>query len=96
MEELDYGLEADNASEVRGGYGANGGGPRHVKVPHVFRGLSGRCVLTQEWVTGRKLTEITADPTSGPMRAKLVQAAAEQLHGAVSRHRVSPRGSAPG
>ena len=73
LEELDYGLEADNASRferdmtsvevVRGA----------VKVPHVFRGLSGRCVLTQEWVVGRKLTEITDDPTSGPLRAKLVQ-----------------------
>ena len=46
---------------------------RYVKVPHVFRGLSGRCVLTQEWVTGRKLTELIADPTSLPLRAKLVQ-----------------------
>ena len=73
LEELDYGLEADNASRferdmtsvevVRGA----------VKVPHVFRGLSGRCVLTQEWVVGRKLTEITDDPASGPLRAKLVQ-----------------------
>lgn len=73
LEELDYGLEANNASRfetdmksvevVRGA----------VKVPHVFRGLSGRCVLTQEWVEGRKLTDITSDPTTGPLRAKLVQ-----------------------
>jgi|TARA_B110000503_G_scaffold103120_1_gene153986 hypothetical protein len=44
-----------------------------VKVPHVFRGLSGRCVLIQEWVEGRKLTDITSDPSTGPLRAKLVQ-----------------------
>ena len=30
-------------------------------------------MLTQEWVNGRKLTDITADPTTGPLRAKLVQ-----------------------
>ena len=42
-----------------------------VKVPHVFRGLSGRCVLIQEWVEGRKLTDITSDPSTGPLRAKL-------------------------
>ena len=39
----------------------------------MFRGLSGRCVLTQEWVEGRKLTDITSDPSTGPLRAKLVQ-----------------------
>ena len=44
-----------------------------VKVPHVFRGLSGRCVLIQEWVEGRKLTDITSDPSTGLLRAKLVQ-----------------------
>ena len=44
-----------------------------VKVPHVFRKLSGRCVLTQEWVEGRKLTDLGDDPASAPLRAKLVQ-----------------------
>ena len=73
LEELDYGLEAANASRfeadmlrvdvVRGA----------VKVPHVFRKLSGRCVLTQEWVEGRKLTDLGDDPASAPLRAKLVQ-----------------------
>ena len=73
LEELDYGLEAANASRfeadmlrvdvVRGA----------VKVPHVFRKLSGRCVLTQEWVEGRKLTDLDDDPASAPLRAKLVQ-----------------------
>jgi predicted unusual protein kinase regulating ubiquinone biosynthesis (AarF/ABC1/UbiB family) len=73
LEELDYGLEADNASrfekDMRSVEVVRGA----VKVPHVFRGLSGRCVLTQEWVEGKKLTDITDDPTTGPLRAKLVQ-----------------------
>ena len=73
MEELDYGLEADNASRFEADMARTEVVRGAVKVPHVFRGLSGRCVLTQEWVTGRKLTEITADPASGPVRAKLVQ-----------------------
>jgi predicted unusual protein kinase regulating ubiquinone biosynthesis (AarF/ABC1/UbiB family) len=45
----------------------------YIKVPHVYRGLSGRCVLMQEWVEGRKLTDLIADPTTIPLRAKLVQ-----------------------
>ena len=73
MEELDYGLEANNASRFEADMARTEVVRGAVKVPHVFRGLSGRCVLTQEWVTGRKLTEITADPASGPVRAKLVQ-----------------------
>ena len=73
MEELDYGLEANNASRFEADMASVEVVRGAVKVPHVFRGLSGRCVLTQEWVTGRKLTEITADPTTGPIRAKLVQ-----------------------
>ena len=30
-------------------------------------------MLVQEWVEGRKLTDITSDPSTGPLRSKLVQ-----------------------
>ena len=73
LEELDYGLEADNASRFEKDMASVEVVRGAVKVPHVFRGLSGRCVLTQEWVEGRKLTDITSDPSTGPLRAKLVQ-----------------------
>ena len=73
LEELDYGLEADNASRFERDMKSVDVVRGAVKVPHVFRGLSGRCVLTQEWVEGRKLTDITSDPSTGPLRAKLVQ-----------------------
>ena len=73
LEELDYGLEADNASRFEKDMQSVDVVRGAVKVPHVFRGLSGRCVLTQEWVEGRKLTDITSDPSTGPLRSKLVQ-----------------------
>ena len=73
LEELDYGLEVDNASRLEKDMQSVDVVRGAVKVPHVFRGLSGRCVLTQEWVEGRKLTDITSDPSTGPLRAKLVQ-----------------------
>ena len=73
LEELDYGLEADNASRFENDMASVSVVRGAVKVPHVFRGLSGRCVLTQEWVEGRKLTDITSDPSTGPLRSKLVQ-----------------------
>jgi predicted unusual protein kinase regulating ubiquinone biosynthesis (AarF/ABC1/UbiB family) len=73
LEELDYNLEADNAARFEKDMASVEVVRGAIKVPHVYRGLSGRCVLTQEWVEGRKLTDITADPTTGPLRAKLVQ-----------------------
>ena len=73
LEELDYGLEADNASRFENDMASVSVVRGAVKVPHVFRGLSGRCVLVQEWVEGRKLTDITSDPSTGPLRSKLVQ-----------------------
>jgi hypothetical protein len=50
LEELDYGLEANNASRFEKDMASVEVVRGAVKVPHVFRGLSGRCVLTQEWV----------------------------------------------
>ena len=72
LEELDYGLEADNASRFEKDM-ASVEVVRGRRCPTCSRGLSGRCVLTQEWVEGRKLTDITSDPSTGPLRAKLVQ-----------------------
>jgi hypothetical protein len=44
-----------------------------IKVPHVFLSLSGRQVLTQEWVNGRKLTDIEVSNTTEETRKKLVE-----------------------
>ena len=73
LEELDYTLEASNASRFEADMASVEVVRGAVKVPHVYRGVSGRRVLAQEWVDGKKLTEITSDPSTGPLRAKLVQ-----------------------
>ena len=65
-----------------------------VKVPHVFRGLSGRCVLTQEWVVGRKRRRSRDDPPRAAPRQAGADAA-QQLHGAVFGDWFPPRGSPP-
>ena len=96
LEELDYGLEADNASRferdmtsvevVRGA----------VKVPHVFRGLSGRCVLTQDVGGGTKADgDRRTIPPRAQLRAKLVQTLLNsymvQFLGLVSSTRIPTR-----
>lgn len=73
LEELDYGLEAANASRFEADMNRVSVVRGTIKVPHVFLGLSGRQVLTQEWVDGRKLTEIEASNTNKETREKLVE-----------------------
>ncbi|WP_205587089.1 AarF/UbiB family protein, partial [Pseudomonas aeruginosa] len=75
LEELDYEIEGRNAAKfeqemnkidvVRGA----------IKVPHVFREISDRQVIVQEWIVGEKLTEIAMDnsPESLKIRKKLVE-----------------------
>ena len=75
LEELDYEIEGRNAEKfeqemnkidvVRGA----------IKVPHVFREISDRQVIVQEWIVGEKLTEIAMDnsPESLKIRKKLVE-----------------------
>ena len=71
LEELDFGLEASNAGRFEADMNRIPFVRGSIKVPHVFQSVSTRKVLTQEWVTGRKLTEL-AD-TKKETREKLVE-----------------------
>lgn len=73
LEELDFGLEASNASRFEADMNAVPFVRGTIKVPHVFQSVSTRKVLTQEWVMGRKLTEIEASNTNAETREKLVE-----------------------
>ncbi|OUS48377.1 ABC1 family-domain-containing protein [Ostreococcus tauri] len=72
LEELDFGMEASNASRFEADMNSVAFVRGSIKVPHVYRSVSTRKVLTQEWVTGRKLTEIDEN-TSKETREKLVE-----------------------
>ena len=73
LEELDFGLEASNASRFEADMNSVPFVRGTIKVPHVFRSCSTGKVLTQEWVAGRKLTEIEASNTNKETREKLVE-----------------------
>ena len=73
LEELDYGLEAKNAAQFEKVMSEISVVRGTIKVPHVFLSLSGRQVLTQEWVNGRKLTDIEVSNTTEETRKKLVK-----------------------
>ena len=73
LEELDYGLEASNAARFEKDMTTISVVRGTIKVPHVFLSLSGRQVLTQEWVNGRKLTDIEVSNTTEETRKKLVE-----------------------
>lgn len=73
LEELDFALEASNASRFEADMNAVPFVRGTIKVPHVFQSVSTGKVLTQEWVMGRKLTEIEASNTNAETREKLVE-----------------------
>ena len=75
LEELDYEIEGRNASRFEEDMNSISVVRGAIKVPHVFREISDRQVICQEWVVGQKLTEIAMDNSekSLAIRKKLVE-----------------------
>jgi predicted unusual protein kinase regulating ubiquinone biosynthesis (AarF/ABC1/UbiB family) len=75
LEELDYEIEGRNASRFEKDMNSISVVRGAIKVPHVFREISDRQVICQEWVVGQKLTEIAMDNSekSLAVRKKLVE-----------------------
>ncbi|CAN1174221.1 Uncharacterized protein sll0005, partial [Linum perenne] len=60
--ELDYSLEADNASKFLEAHSSF----TFMQIPRVFRDLSRKRVLTMEWVVGESPNDLLAVSTSNP------------------------------
>ena len=75
LEELDYEIEGRNASRFEKDMNSISVVRGAIKVPHVFREISDRQVICQEWVVGQKLTEIAMDNSESSLavRKKLVE-----------------------
>lgn len=59
--ELDFRTEADNAARTRASFAHMA----NVHVPHTLPDLSGRRVLTMEWIDGVKITDVDALRAAG-------------------------------
>ena len=69
FEEMDYTHEGENATRFAHLYGHL----PHIYVPHIYPEYTARRVLTMEWISGTKLTNLTALANQGIDATRLIE-----------------------
>lgn len=67
-EEMDFGIEAENLRRVRANFGGN---PR-IRIPEPIANVSGRDVLTMEFIDGIRIDQLDPAATYGGLRVPAV------------------------